>query len=138
MEFISRESSLAFPRVSGLSDFEWRLLAWVCESPPLSINDLSSLLHRGVAQIGRTATKLSAAGLMRKAARGGGPGVLLTPSALGRTVYKLFVALARDANAATTHGLNKAELLTVERCLSVMTENPLKRLAAEQALARVQ
>src|SRR5215813_9629209 len=43
VDFQSRAASLAFPRVSGLSDFEWRVVAWACETPGLSLNDLAAL-----------------------------------------------------------------------------------------------
>ena len=67
VDFVYQSASRAFPRVSGLSDFEWRVLALVCESPRLSINEMSAVLHRGVAQVSRTAKKLVTAGLLHRA-----------------------------------------------------------------------
>ena len=104
--FITRSASRAFPRVSGLSDFEWRIVAVVCEMPSLSINDLSALLHRGVAQVSRAVKKLVAAGLLHRANRTGGPGVVITPTRLGRTIYGPLEQLARERNAAIIAGLS--------------------------------
>ncbi len=134
VDFMTRSGSLAFPRTSGLSDFEWRVLARVCETPPLSINDLSALLHRGVAQVSRTVKKLVAAGLLHRATRGGGPGVSITPTQLGRTVYGPLVTLARERNSQVIHGLSDEDLRVLERCVASMTKNSLAQLAREQEL----
>ncbi len=110
------------------------MLARVCETPPLSINELAALLHRGVAQVSRTVKKLVTAGLLHRENRGGGPGVAISPTQIGRAVYAPLVALARESDAAIVTGLEESELRTLDRCLAVMTENALARLALEQAL----
>jgi len=133
-DFIGRSGRIAFPRTSGFSDFEWRVLAWACETPPLSINDLSALVHRGAAQVSRTVQKLVTAGLLRRASRAGGPGVSITATPLGATVYGPLVALARQRNAEIIEGLSEVDLRTMERCVSVMTRNALALLARDQAL----
>jgi len=134
VDFMNRSASRAFPRVSGLSDFEWRTVAWVCETPRLSINDLSALLHRGVPQVSRTVKKLVAAGLLHRANRTGGPGVLITPTRLGRAVYRPLERLARRRNAAIVSGLSAQELKVLDHCITIMTANALAQLAREQQL----
>jgi DNA-binding MarR family transcriptional regulator len=134
VDFLNRSASRAFPRVSGLSDFEWRAVAWVCETPRLSVNDLSARLHRGVAQVSRTVKKLVAAGLLHRANRTGGPGVLITPTRLGRTVYGPLERLARQRNAAIVAGLSATELEVLDHCITIMTANALAQLAREQRL----
>ena len=134
VDFMNRSASRAFPRVSGLSDFEWRAVAWVCETPRLSINDLSALLHRGVAQVSRTVKKLVAAGLLHRANRTGGPGVLITATRLGRTVYGPLKHLARQRNAAIVAGLSAEELKVLNHCIAIMTANALAQVAREQRL----
>jgi len=134
VDFMSRAASLAFPRVSGLSDFEWRVVAWTCETPPLSINDLSALLHRGGAQVSRTVKKLVAAGLLDRASRRGGPGVLITPTRLGRAVYVPLERLARQRNATIIAGLKPEELRVLDHCIAIMQKNALEQLASEQRL----
>jgi DNA-binding MarR family transcriptional regulator len=134
VDFIHRSASRAFPRVSGLSDFEWRVAAMVCEMPQISINDLSALLHRGEAQVSRTVKKLVAAGLLHRATRSGGPGVLITPTELGRVVYGPLEELARQRNAGIIAGLNDKELKVLDRCIGIMTENAIRQLAHEQEL----
>src|ERR1700743_3009447 len=58
VHFMNRSASRAYPRVSGLSDFEWRAVAFVCETPRISINDLSARLHRDVGEVSRTVKKM--------------------------------------------------------------------------------
>ena len=132
VDFIHRSASRAFPRASGLSDFEWRVAALVCEMPQLSINDLAALLHRGVAQVSRTVKKLVAAGLLHRTNRTGGPGVLITPTRLCRTVYGPLEQLARQRNAAIIAGLSATELKVLEHCIEVMTANAFAQLTDEQ------
>jgi len=134
VDFIGRSGRIAFPRTSGFSDFEWRVLAWACETPPLSINDLSALVHRGAAQVSRTVQRLVAAGLLRRASRAGGPGVSITATPLGVTVYGPLVTLARQRNAEIIRGLSQEDLRVLERCVSLMTRNALALLARDQQL----
>ena len=133
-ELMNQSASRAYPRVSGLSDFQWRAIAMVCESPRQSINDLSARLNRGVAQVSRTVKKLVAAGLLHRANRTGGPGVLITPTRLGRAVHGPLEQLARQRSAAIVVGLSAAELKVFDHCIAVMTANALAQLAHEQRL----
>jgi len=134
-DFLARGSALQFTRTSGLSDFEWRVLARVCETPDLSLNELAGHVHRNIAQVSRTVKRLVGMGLLKSRGRGGGPGVVISPAPLGRTVYAPLVALAIEADAELTRGLSAEDLQQLKRCLEVMTENALARLAREQSLA---
>jgi DNA-binding MarR family transcriptional regulator len=132
VDFVYQSASRAFPRASGLSDFEWRVLALVCESPRLSISEMSAVLHRGVAQVSRTAKKLVAAGLLHRAHRTGGPGVLISATRLGRVVYGPLRTLSRQRNAAIIAGLNPQELQVLDHCIAIMTANAREQLDQEQ------
>jgi DNA-binding MarR family transcriptional regulator len=134
-ELVNRSASRAYPRVSGLSDFEWRVVALVRETPRQSINDLAARLNRGVAQVSRTVKKLVAAGLLHRANRTGGPGVLITVTRLGRTVHAPLEVLARARNAAIIAGLGVTELSILDHCIAVMTANAIAQLAQEQRFA---
>src|SRR5665213_779228 len=130
-DLINRAASLAYPRVSGLSDSECRIIAWVCEMPPFSINDLAATLHRDVAQVSRAVKKLVAAGLLNRASRRGGPGVLISPTRLGYTVFASLAKLARQRSATVTAGLTVEEIKHLDRCIAMMTQNALEQLAKE-------
>jgi DNA-binding MarR family transcriptional regulator len=132
VDFVYQSASRAFPRVSGLSDFEWRVLALVCESPRLSINEMSAVLHRGVAQVSRTAKKLVTAGLLHRANRPGGPGVLISATRLGRVVYGPLRTLSRQRNSAIIAGLSRQELDVLDHCIAIMTANARVQLDQEQ------
>lgn len=134
VDYLSRAASLAFPRASGLSDFEWRVLAWSCELPGPSLNDLAAMLHRGAAQVSRSVKKLVAAGLLDRVRRRGGPGVLIGPTALGRTVYRPLAALARQRNSEIIAGLTVREIRVLERCIAAMMANVRAQLDREQRL----
>lgn len=130
-ELVNGSASRAYPRISGLSDFEWRAIALVCETPHQSINDLAARLNRGVAQVSRTVKKLVAAGLLHRASRKGGPGVHITATRLGRTVHGPLEQLARHRNASIVAGIPGEELKILEHCIAVMTTNALAQLAQE-------
>ena len=133
-ELINRSASRAYPRISGLSDFEWRAIAQTCDTPRQSINELAARLNRGVAQVSRTVKKLVAAGLLHRANRTGGPGVYISPTRLGRTVHGPLEQLARQRNAAIIAGLGAEELKLIDHCVAIMTRNALAQLAHELQL----
>lgn len=135
-DFLSRASSLRYPRASGLSDFEWRVLARVCETPDLSLGEVAAHLHRAVAQTSRTVKRLAAVGLVVSRSRGGGPGVVISPSPLGRTVYAPMIALAAEADHALLAGLTEDDIETFRRCVDILTNNALESLAREQQLTQ--
>jgi DNA-binding MarR family transcriptional regulator len=133
-EFIRRGNLLAYRRISGLSAFESHVLALVCEIPELSINDLSAHTRRNVGQVSRTVKKLVETGLLNRENRGGGPGVAVTPTPHGRAVYAPLVAEAEQANDELIAGVLPEDLAALERCVAVMMDNALARLAREQDL----
>ena len=133
-ELINRSASRAYPRISGLSDFEWRAIAQTCDTPRQSINELAARLNRGVAQVSRTVKKLVAAGLLHRANRTGGPGVYISPTRLGRTVHNPLAQLARKRNSAIIAGLGAEELKLLDHCVAIMTRNALAQLAHELQL----
>ncbi len=132
VDYLTSAASIAFPRASGLSDFDWRVLAWSCELPGLSLNDLAAMLHRGAAQASRGVKKLVAAGLLDRVRRRGGPGVLISPTALGRTVYEPLAALARKRNTEVIAGLTPREIRVLEHCIATMMSNVRVQLEREQ------
>ena len=136
VQFLNRASSLRYTRASGLSDFEWRLLARLCETPELSLGELAMHLRCGGAQASRTVKRLVAAGLVHSRGRGGGPGVIISPTAEGREAYAPLIALAAEADRALLAGLSEDEIEGLRRCIEVLTENALATLAHEQQLAQ--
>lgn len=132
---IRRGSALIYTRASGLSEFEWRVLARVCDMPGLSMNELGIVLEHGVPQVSRTAKRLVALGLLRRDNVGGGPGVAIHPTAAGEAAYAPLVELALKGERELTAGLTPEELKTLDRIIKVMTENAMARLAREQQLA---
>jgi len=137
-DFLYRASSLRYTRASGLSDFEWRVLAWVCEVPGPSLGELAAHLHRGVAQTSRTVKRLVGMRLLQSRGRGGGPGVVITPTPLGCTVYEPLTRLAMEADRDLLAGIGEAELEALRRSIDLLTGNALVMLAREQRLSQAQ
>jgi len=131
-DFIERSGRLAYSRRTGFSDFEWRVFIWVCETPPVSINELSALVHRGAAQVSRTVQKLVAGGLLHRANRAGGPTVSITPTKLGLTLYAPLVSLAHERDTEIVAGLSAEELRVLAKCVAQMSRNAVAMLAREQ------
>lgn len=134
VRIIKRGNDLVYTRVSGLSDFEWRVLTRACDTPGMSINELGVLLGRSVAQVSRSVKRLVGLGLLRRDNVGGGPGVAIRPTAKGEEAYAPLIAVALDAERELTEGLSEAEVKTLERIIAVMGENAERRLAREQQL----
>lgn len=132
---IKRGSDLVYARVSGLSDFEWRVLTQVCDMPGMSINEIGVATDRGVAQVSRTVKRLVGQGLVRRHSLGGGPGVAIYPTPLGERAYAPLVDVATNSERDLTQGLSDEELTTLHHVIAVMRRNALARLAKEQGLA---
>lgn len=131
-DFIERSGRLAYARRTGFTDFEWRVFIWVCETPPVSINELSALVHRGAGQVSRTVQKLVTAGLLHRANRAGGPTVSITPTPRGLTLYAPLVALAREREVEITAGISAEEMRVFAQCVARMSRNAVAMLAREQ------
>jgi DNA-binding MarR family transcriptional regulator len=82
--------------------------------------------------VSRTVKKLVAAGLLHRANRTGGPGVLISSTRLGRIVYGPLRTLSRRRNAAIIAGLNGPELKVLDHCIAIMTANARAQLDREQ------
>ncbi len=135
VQHIRRGSSLAYARVSGLSDFEWRILARVCDMPGLSINELGSVTDRSVAHVSRTVKRLVSLGLLERQPVGGGPGVAINPTPAGEKAYAPLIELAVESERELTQGLTAEELTILQRVMAVMRENAIARLVREQTAA---
>ena len=135
VHFIKRGSNLLYSRISGLSDFEWRVLARVCDMPGLSINELGVVMDRSVAHVSRTVTRLVALGLVRREEVGGGRRVAIDPTPAGEQAYAPLIEVAVQSDRELTGGLTDEELKTLHRAIALMGENARARLAREQALS---
>ena len=75
-------------------------------------------------------------GLLKREKVGGGPGVAISPTPQGLEAYAPLVALAEDSERQLTTGLTQAEMKTLNRIITVMSENALQRLGHEQQAQR--
>ncbi len=94
-------------------------------------------MGRSVPQVSRTVKRLVALGLLRREKVGGGPGVAISPTPEGLVAYAPLVALAEDSERQLTAGLTEVEMQTLNRIITVMSENALERLGREQQAQRL-
>jgi len=131
-DFISRAATTLYAESVKLSALEQRVLIWCCEIPPLSINELSRLVHRGAGQVSRTVQTMVDDGLLHRRAVGGGRTVAVTPTAKGRVVYAPMVALARAREIEVVQGISAQDQRTLRGLLDHLLDNVVGLLLAEE------
>lgn len=132
-EFMVRYCHSSLMRHASLTELELRVLIFSCEVPPVSVNELSKLVHRGAGQVSRVVQKMVDAGLLHRANRGGGPTVSITPTALGREVYGPLVEMTRAMDGQLMQGIAASDRPTLERWVARLTHNAVTLLQAEPA-----
>jgi DNA-binding MarR family transcriptional regulator len=98
LELLRRSGTLANQREFGLSRIEWRIMAQVGGSPPLSLNELAELAGLDRGQLSRTVKAMAQRGLLISKRRPGGPAIVITLSDEGRAVHDRMVTLAIERN----------------------------------------
>lgn len=131
-DYIARAGTALYARSVTLSALEQRVLIWCCEIPPLSINELSSLVHRGAGQVSRTVRAMVEEGLLHRRAVGGGRTVAVTPTAKGRAVYAPMVVLARSRENEVVQGISAQDLRALHGLLDQLLDNAAGLLLAEE------
>lgn len=96
---ISRSASIIYKRQTGLSGYEWRVLANVAARPGIAFPDLVLHIGSDKGQVSRALGSLVAGGhlLREKGARGAAQAITLTP--LGEEVYAVLLADSYRRNA---------------------------------------
>jgi DNA-binding MarR family transcriptional regulator len=130
---IRRTAALTYRRELGLSEVDWRVLSQIGEHAPLSLNALAEVIGLDRGQLSRGVSRLVAAGLATRAARRGGPGIVIALSPVGEALFARLMKLALERNAAFTRGIAAQDLATFSAVLDRMTVNARALLASEQA-----
>lgn len=127
---LQRSAASAFKRETGLSDFEWRVLAQLAEHAPLTLIEFMPLLSRDKSQVGRTLARLADRGLIIRGTIGTGRHIRLDISPRGREVYSQLVEVALERDDVLVSGLRAEEQRTLMVIFDKLT------LGANALLAR--
>lgn len=131
--YIKHGASLLVARASGLSDFEWRVLARACEGPARSNNELAENMDRTVAQVSRTVKRLVNLGLLESRPAPGGHRVAISPTLQGRRKYSELSALSDWIDLELRADLSEADVRAFGRVVSIMTRNAQSVVDRERA-----
>jgi DNA-binding MarR family transcriptional regulator len=108
---------------------DWRIIAMLAVSAPMSIKTLAREIHVDKSQASRDVTDLISRGLIaRDADVQDGRGVQLSLTAQGRALYRKVFPKAVERNEKLLSVLSDAEREVVERAMQVLTEHAMKLL----------
>ena len=117
--------------VSGLTNFEWRLVGLVAQKTTLTLIELVQLLDRDKSQVGRSVQRLVGQGLLRSEKIGGGRHVLLSMTTKGTLINDRLFHVAKKRNAQLARGLSVQELRTLITCFDKLSEGAAELVASE-------
>lgn len=133
LRLLRRSADLAYGRVTGLKNFDWRTLSHVEMSGPLTLADLIVSLDRNKSQVGRAVTRLVALGLVTRRREKGVASVVLTATPHGRAAFELIMTEAQRREALLIEELTIREYRAFVSFLDRLTHNALALLAQERA-----
>jgi DNA-binding MarR family transcriptional regulator len=120
----------AYRAVTGLSDFEWRVVMQVGDRGPITLTALATLLGQDKGQLSHAVQGLVDSRLLLREQ-------LRAPIALtkrGRDMFDRIVKLSRARNTVLVRDLNEAERMAVCQLLPKVHANARQLLSREQAL----
>jgi DNA-binding MarR family transcriptional regulator len=120
----------AYRAVTGLSDFEWRVVMQVGDRGPITLTALATLLGQDKGQLSHAVQGLVDSRLLLREQ-------LRAPIALtkrGRDMFDRIVKLSRARNTVLVRDLNEAERMAVSQLLPKVHANARQLLSREQAL----
>jgi DNA-binding MarR family transcriptional regulator len=133
LRLLRRSAELAYGRVTGLKNFDWRTLTHIEMSGPLTLADLIVSLDRNKSQVGRAVTRLVALGLVRRRREKGVPSAILTATPSGRAAFEKIIEEAQRREQALVADLTHHEHRAFVGFLDRVTHNALDLLARERA-----
>lgn len=120
---VSRAFAQRYGQAFGLSIPEWRVLAVLGSFQPLSSFEICAKTEMDKAKVSRAVSRLSAAGLIRRAVDPKDKRLLkLAFSAKGRKVYDAIVPLAEEIESEVLSGFDAKERALLDRLLGRLLE----------------
>jgi DNA-binding MarR family transcriptional regulator len=134
LRLLQRSAELAYNRVTGLSNFDWRLITHIAMAGPMTLSDLIVSIDRNKSQVGRAVERLAALGLVTRRKERGVSSVVLSMAPAGEDAYQKIAAEARRRDAILVEELTIREYRNLQDLLDRLTENALSLLARERTL----
>lgn len=128
LNLVRRSATPAYRRVTGLSDFEWRVVRQVGVFAPLLLTELAALLGQDKSQVSRSMKRLTKAGTLSRE----GPRGRFVLTASGQAIYARILRLSRTRNSALIRELTDRELETFTAFVAHLQANARTLLDAEE------
>ena len=117
----------------GLSDTEWRIMAQLGASAPLSLNGLADLLLQDRGQLSRAVKGSVERGLVSRRRKPGGPEIELDLTDEGNALYARMVEKALEGDAVLTEGIAPEDVATAKRVMAAMIARAEEMMEAADA-----
>ncbi len=134
LRLLRRSADLAFSRVTGLSNFDWRTLAYVEVEGPLTLSNLISGLDRNKSQVGRAVERLATLDLVVRKKEAGVSSVVVATTDAGKAAYDLIFREAQRRHNILVDELTMREHRGLQSMLDQLTQNALGLLERERAI----
>lgn len=134
LRLLQRSADLAYSRVTGLSNFDWRMVTHISVNGPLTLADLIISADRNKSQVGRAVERLVTLGLIDRKKEPGVSSVVLSLTRAGATAYATIETEARRRDAVLVEALSAAEHRCLQNVLDRLTENALGLVARERSI----
>lgn len=120
---ILRSATLAFKRLTGLSQYEWRILANLAYRPSIPFMDLVTHIGSDKAQVSRALNPLIEAGLLRRISGERGEPALLEMTEKGWDIHGVMQRDALRRNAVLGAGFTQTQRLRLKSYLELLIVN---------------
>ena len=120
---ISRAATAAYKRLTGVSNFEWRLLANIAERPGLRFTDIVMHVDSDKAQVSRTLDALVAAGLVERGKTGPSEAVRFAITSRGDRLHDIMRDDALRRNALLGADLTAPQRQRLQSYLDLLIAN---------------
>lgn len=131
---LSRGAEMRYRREHGVSLWEWRTVALLGVSAPLSLNDLAQSAGVDKAQMSRVVSGLTARGLVsRNADSRDARAVRLALTAKGRKLYKGLIRSAIARDSAFAGSLSVQERKALDSALAKLAQRAREFIRQEKA-----
>jgi DNA-binding MarR family transcriptional regulator len=120
---ISRSATAAFKRLTGVSSYEWRVLANIAERPALRFTDLVIHVDSDKAQVSRTLEALTTSGLIERGRAGPREPARLQLTERGHRLHDVMRADALRRNALLVADMSTAQRERLQAYLDLLIAN---------------
>jgi len=120
---ISRAATAAYKRLTGISNFEWRLLVNIAERPGLRFTDIVMHVDSDKAQVSRTLDALVSGGLVARGKAGPSESVRFAISSRGDRLHDIMRDDALRRNALLAADLTAAQRQRLQSYLDLLIAN---------------